>query len=173
MIVPDAKLVIYAYDRTAAQHDPAKTWWERTLSGNTPVGIPWVVVLAFIRLMTHPTLSENPMTVSRARTAVNAWLQLDTVQLLSPTPRTFSLLLELLEQAGTGGNLTTDAMIAALASEHGGVVYSNDRDFDRFPNTVWRNPLRSQSHVNHAGVKRSVRMRRRGAVLRNSGSAQE
>ena len=32
-------------------------------------------------------------------------------------------------------------MIAALASEHGGVVYSNDRDFERFPDLVWRNPL--------------------------------
>ena len=143
MIVPDLNLVIYAYDRTAARHGPAKIWWEQTLSGNTTVGIPWVVVLAFIRLMTHPTLSENPMTVSQSGSAANSWLALDTVQLLSPTPRTFSLLLELLEHAGTGGNLTTDAMIAALASEHGGVVYSNDRDFGRFPDMVWRNPLRS------------------------------
>jgi len=63
------------------------------------------------------------------------------VALLSPTLRTFSLMIELLEHAGTGGNLTTDAMIAALALEHGGIVYSNDRDFDRFPDTVWRNPL--------------------------------
>jgi len=143
VIVPDANLAIYAYDRTAALHAPAKAWWEQTLSGHTPVGIPWVVVLAFVRLMTHPTLSENPMSVSRAGSTVNAWLELDTVELLSPTSRTFSLMLGLLEHAGAGGNLTTDAMIAALAAEHGGVVYSNDRDFDRFPDTVWRNPLRS------------------------------
>jgi len=72
VIVPDANLAIYAYDRTATQHAAAKAWWEQTLSGSTPVGIPWVVVLAFIRLMTHPTLSENPMTVPRAGPIVSA-----------------------------------------------------------------------------------------------------
>ena len=46
-----------------------------------------------------------------------------------------------LTAAGTGGNLSTDALIAALAIEHGGCVYSNDRDFARFPDITWRNPL--------------------------------
>jgi predicted nucleic acid-binding protein len=48
---------------------------------------------------------------------------------------------DLLDAAGTGGNLCTDAMIAALASERGGCIHSNDRDFNRFPHIAWRNPL--------------------------------
>jgi len=32
-------------------------------------------------------------------------------------------------------------MIAALAGEHGGRIYSNDSDFGRFADTVWQNPL--------------------------------
>jgi predicted nucleic acid-binding protein len=100
-----------------------------------------VVVLAFTRLMTHPTMAEDPMTVDLAHRAVRAWLLQDHVRLLSPTVETFELFFSLLEHAGTGGNLSTDAMIAALAMEAGGRVYSNDRDFGRFPDLAWTNPL--------------------------------
>ncbi|MGH8488528.1 MAG: PIN domain-containing protein [Gammaproteobacteria bacterium] len=34
--------------------------------------------------------------------------------------------------AGTGGNLTTDAHLAALAIEHGATLGSFDGDFERF-----------------------------------------
>ena len=141
MIVPDVNVLVYAYDETAPLHGPARKWWEDVLSGCEAVGVPWVVVPAFVRLMTHPTLVENPMTVGQARAAVDAWLSCDHVRLLSPSAATLHYFFDLLAEAGTGGNLSTDAMIAALACEHGGCVYSNDRDFDRFPDVVRRNPL--------------------------------
>ena len=46
-----------------------------------------------------------------------------------------------LEQTGVGGNLATDALIAAQAMEAGGRVFTNDRDFARFPGLVTENPL--------------------------------
>lgn len=141
MIVVDVNLLIYAYDSTAVHHASARNWWENVLSGTAPVGVPWVVVLAFTRLMTHPTLSENPMTVAQAHQAASAWLERDHVRLLSPTPETFELFFALLAQTGTGGNLSTDAMIASLAAEYGGRVYSTDLDFNRFPAVAWTNPL--------------------------------
>jgi len=141
MIVPDANLLIYAYDETAPSHSAARVWWEDALSGAEAVGVPWVVVLAFVRLMTHPALAANPMTVEQARAAVLDWLAVDHVRLLSPSATTISVFFELLAGAGMAGNLSTDAMIAALASEYGGCVYSNDRDFGRFPHVVWRDPL--------------------------------
>jgi predicted nucleic acid-binding protein len=52
-----------------------------------------------------------------------------------------SLLDRLLSIAGTGGNLTTDAHLAALAIEHQCELHSNDNDFARFPGLRWRNPL--------------------------------
>ncbi len=141
MIIPDVNLLIYAYDETVPLHTQAREWWEAALSGSEPVGIPWIVVLAFVRLMTHPTLAQNPMTVTQARTATMSWLELDHVRLLSPSPTTIIRFFDLLQGAGTGGNLSTNAMIAALASEYGGCVYSSDRDFGRFSNLVWHNPL--------------------------------
>jgi len=142
VIVPDTNLLIYAYDSTAPAHRRARTWWESALSGQEPVGVPWVVILAFVRLMTHPTLSENPMSADQARERVEEWLRCDHVRLLSPEATTFDRFFDLLTAAGTAGNLCTDALIAALAEEHGGTVYSNDADFGRFPGVAWQNPLR-------------------------------
>jgi uncharacterized protein len=141
MIVPDANLLIYAYDNTSPSHPSARHWWEDALSGHEPVGIPWLVVIAFVRLITHPTLSENPFTVRQAEAAVRLWLDCDHVQLLPPRETTLDRFFSLLEVAGLGGNLTTDALIAAHAEEYGATVYSTDRDFDRFTGVRWMNPL--------------------------------
>ena len=39
------------------------------------------------------------------------------------------------------GPMTTDAQLAALTIEYGGVLYTSDRDFARFPGLRWVNPL--------------------------------
>ena len=51
------------------------------------------------------------------------------------------ILFGLLGALGTGGNLTTDAHLAALAIEHQGELHSTDADFRRFAGLRWRNPL--------------------------------
>ena len=56
MIVPDANLLIFAYDTTSPHHARARTWWEGALSADEPIGIPWVVLrrltLMSVRLKT-------------------------------------------------------------------------------------------------------------------------
>ncbi len=141
MIVPDANLLIYAYDTESPFHGAARRWWEDALSGAEPVGIPWIVVLGFVRLITHPTLLENPLTVGEAHAAVAHWLECEHVRLLVPQEATLQRFFSLLETAGLGGNLVSDALIAAQAEDFGATVYSNDRDFERFGSLRWQNPL--------------------------------
>jgi len=81
------------------------------------------------------------MDVGMARETVDEWLFRPHVRLLSPGASILSRFFTLLEAADIGGNLSTDALIAATAEEHGGIVYSNDRDFDRFPGIKWINPI--------------------------------
>lgn len=145
MIIPDTNLIIHAHDSSAPHHTPARKWWEAALSGNEPVGIPVVVMLAFVRLMTHPTLSENPMSVAQAKECVEGWLEQPNCRVLPVGERTLAHFLNLISDLGQGGNLCTDAMIAASAREYDGSVYSNDRDFNRFANVRWTNPLPSSN----------------------------
>ncbi|MEO1303031.1 MAG: PIN domain-containing protein, partial [Myxococcota bacterium] len=92
---------------------------------------------------THGIRAHGGMS-HQAREVVAAWLEREQVRILSPTLNTFHLFFDLLEEADTGGNLSTDAMIASIALEHGGRVLSNDNDFSRFSALVWHNPIASK-----------------------------
>jgi toxin-antitoxin system PIN domain toxin len=141
VIVPDLNLVVYAHNRGAPDHDAARAWWEGLLNGTEPVAVPWVVVLGFIRLMTHRSVLITPLTPSAAISHVRTWFAQPNVERIDAGPQHIDLLDHLLVAAGTGGNLTTDAHLAALAIEHQCELHSNDNDFARFPGLRWRNPL--------------------------------
>ena len=111
------------------------------MTGREPVGIPWVVVLGFIRLVTHPAVLEAPLPPKAALARVGQWFAREHVQSLDPGPRHLVILERLFEATGVGGSLTTDTHLAALAIEHQGELHSSDADFARFPGLRWHNPL--------------------------------
>ncbi|HTS38713.1 MAG TPA: TA system VapC family ribonuclease toxin [Candidatus Solibacter sp.] len=141
MIVFDANLLIYAYDSGATQHALARPWVEETLSGAERVGIPWQSILAFLRFMTNRRLPGQRLSVQQASEIVDGWLGQSNIQLLMPGDQHWPLLRNLLIEGQASGPLVSDAVIAALAIEYGGVLYTADRDFARFPGLRWVNPL--------------------------------
>lgn len=143
MILLDVNLLLYAYDAQSPRHEPARAWLEQTLSGSETVGLPWVVMLAFIRLITRSVVVEHPLTADQAIDLVDSWLEQPCVAVIHPTDRHPAVLRELLQPLGTAGNLTTDAHLAALAIEHGASLCSCDADFSRFPGLRWSDPLRA------------------------------
>jgi toxin-antitoxin system PIN domain toxin len=141
MIIPDINLLIYAYNEQAPQHPQAKAWWEALLNGKRPVGLPWISISGFIRLMTHPRVLSHPLDVGQTVEHVRSWLAQEPVRILHPGARFEQILLEYLSVLGTAGNLTTDAQLAALAVEHQAELHSIDSDFHRFAGLRWINPL--------------------------------
>lgn len=141
MIVVDVNLLIYAVNEDAPLHRKAKTWLEAALSGTDTVGLPWIVLLAFLRLTTRTGLFQKPLSVETAFDLVDAWLRQPPVTVLEPTAHHLRTLRDLVLPLGTGGNLTVDAHLAALAIEHGAELCSADNDFGRFGRLRWRNPL--------------------------------
>lgn len=132
MKIVDANVLLYAVNRQSVEHKVAHRWLTSALSGNEAVGLPWVSLLAFIRLSTSRRVFAAPLPPADAMTVVESWLGQSAAVTVEPTIRHASVLRGLLEQAGTAGNLTTDAHIAALAIEHGATVVTFDRDFERF-----------------------------------------
>ena len=124
-------------------HAKAKSWLEKTLSGSETVAFSWSVLLAFVRLTTRPGLFRQSLPVQTAFDLLSAWLDQTSATVLEPGPKHLEFLCNLLLVLGAGGNLASDAHLAALAIEHGAELCSCDSDFARFPGLRWRNPLES------------------------------
>ena len=75
MIVVDVSLLIYAVNQDSPDHHKAKSWLETAISGTETVGLPWIVLLAFLRLTTRSGLFQKPLAVVAAFDVVDAWLQ--------------------------------------------------------------------------------------------------
>ena len=105
------------------------------------MALSWSVMLAFLRLSTSSRIMQNPMGIQEAFDVVESWIEQPCTTIVHPTPRHLSVLRDLLEPLGAGGNLTSDAHLAALAVEHGADLYSCDWDFARFMGLRWVNPL--------------------------------
>jgi len=141
VILPDINLLVHAYNSESLVHAAARKWWESALNTAAPVGLAWIAILGFIRITTHRQVLTNPLPVKDACAHARAWLSQPQVSILHPGERHADILFELLASLGTGGNLTTDAHLAALAIEHQADLRSTDADFARFPGLRWSNPL--------------------------------
>ncbi len=142
MIVPDANLLLYAYDSQSPHHVAAAHWWSTALCGVETVGLTHPTLFAFVRIATNPRVYEQPMTLAAADGHVRSWLRRSVVRVLPTPPTHLDDVMELLVAAGSsGGNLVTDAQIATLARAHHGVVHTADHDFRRFPGVRTHYPL--------------------------------
>jgi len=140
VIVLDANILLYAYDAGSDQHAKARAWLEETLSGTDPVGLPWQTVTAFVRIVTNPKLSGKRFTPAEVIDVVDQWLDQPNVRLLDPGDQHWSFLRQMIIDGQARGPLITDAQLAALTIEYGGVLHTTDRDFSRFPGLRWQNP---------------------------------
>lgn len=132
MYLVDANVLLYAINRDSMHHTPANEWLTGSLAGARTVGMPWLSLLAFLRIATNGRIMPRPLTTPEAFALIETWLASPSAVLTTPGARHLTVLRGLVETAGTAGNLTSDAHLAALALERGATVATFDRDFERF-----------------------------------------
>lgn len=137
----DANLLLYATDLTMPQNEVASDIVTAIMNGDERVGIPWQTIVSFVRISTNPRAKTDPMTGQEAWDWVETWLQRDMVWIPPATGSTALIYARLNREVSITGNLVPDAMLAALAIEHGLELWSADTDFARFPGLRWRNPM--------------------------------
>lgn len=140
MLLVDANVLLNAVNERAPEHTAAREWLGAALGASEAVAFAWTVLLAFLRLSTHPAVFPRPLSPAQAAAVVERWLESPSAVTVEPTRRHLALLGGLLERAGTAGNLVGDAHLAALALEHGATVVSFDRDFARFEGVRLQRP---------------------------------
>lgn len=141
MIIIDTNLLIYAYNRDAPWHAVAANWLESVFSSEE-IGLPEVVLIGFIRIVTQPRILPQPISPAQSIALVDSWLALPNVRLLLGTPESFRRCLNSIKEVGVAGNLCTDAQIAALATIYRATIATVDTDFQRFAGLKLLNPLK-------------------------------
>jgi len=145
MILVDTNILLYAEDRLSPLHEKARQWWDTQLSGEFPVCLCWSILTAFICIGTNRLIFKKPLTIEHAIKRVQSWLDQPCVRLINPTESHWKIFQEMLNDGQAKANLVSDAHLAALAIEHGCLLYSTDSDFSRFPKLKWKNPLKTKS----------------------------
>ena len=141
MILVDANLLLHAYNPRSVDHQRSKTWVEEALSGSDPVGFAWPTLWAFLRIATNARVFARPLSAVEAEGIVSSWLDRSVTVVLQPGDRHWHILGELMRDGQVSGPLVTDAVLAAIAIEHGATICTTDRDFARFRGLQWMNPL--------------------------------
>jgi toxin-antitoxin system PIN domain toxin len=141
VILIDANLLLYAYHPRAEQHERSRTWLENVLSGSDLVRFAWVTLWAFMRIATTPRVFERPLSATEAEAAISSWLAQPAAGIIEPGERHWSILCGVVRQGQAAGPMVMDAVLAAIALEHGAILCTTDRDFSRFAGLRWSNPL--------------------------------
>ncbi|ANS80659.1 Toxin 1, PIN domain [Serinicoccus hydrothermalis] len=132
MKVVDANVLLYAVNPSARHHEASRRWLDGALSGSETVGFSWLVLTAFVRLSTKVGLFPHPLQPGQAIAVVRAWLGAPGARMLEPGGAHLTLMESILSEVGSGGNLVSDAHLAAIALEANAGVVSYDTDFSRF-----------------------------------------
>lgn len=143
MIIPDVNMLLFGHFEDDERYSAARPWWDDLLDGSEAIGLPWAVVMGFIRISTNPAIRSTAKSTAEAMEIVNEWLHHAHVEVVEPGPDHMETLERILVSIGRGGNIVSDAHIAAMAIENDAVVHSHDDDFGHVPGLRWQNPLAS------------------------------
>lgn len=137
----DLNILLYTVNEDSPHHGVIRAWWEEALNGDESLGLPWVVLLGFLRISTNRDIFPRPLDSDSATDKVHAWLSVGITTLVPEKEEHWQILRSLLRETGTAANLGTDAHLAALAISYGAELVSCDNDFARFKRLRWENPI--------------------------------
>ncbi len=132
MFLLDVNVVLAAHRDDHPYHAPLRRWFDELLAADEPFTVPTLVWGSFLRLATNRRIFSVPTPRTDAFAFVDAVCGQPQYLLTSPGPRHLALLNKLCAEAEATGDLIPDAVLGAIAVEHGCEVATLDRDFARF-----------------------------------------
>ena len=139
----DVNVLVNAYRGDADHHEPCKAAIEDTISSPAAFGLAPIVLIGFLRVVTHRRVFKTPTSLVDAIEFVEALRSMPQAVIVEPGPRHWEIFTALCLEARATGDLVPDAYLAALAVEAGCEIVTTDRDFARFGGLSWSDPLAS------------------------------
>lgn len=140
MKLVDTNVLVYSVNRNDERHERSRRWIDGALVGDGRVALAWLALTGFLRITTHRTILDRPLSLDEALSVLRTWVDAPAATLVEPSANHLDVVGGLLGATGTGGNLVNDAHLAAIALHHHATVVTFDNDFDRFPGVRWERP---------------------------------
>lgn len=138
----DANLLLYASDESSPFHVRARELLEEMGAGPAIVHLFWPTVMAYLRLSTHPSVFEHPLSPDEASANIESLLRLPHVQSPGEQEGFWPVYLGVADDAGARGNLVPDAHLVALMIQNGvRTIWTHDRDYRKFTQIETRDPF--------------------------------
>lgn len=138
----DANILLYASDSSSPYHDRAKTFLGLCIAREDVFYLAWPTVMSYLRIATHPSIFDRPLSPPEAMANIEHLLQLPHVRFLSEEEGFWELYRRTTREVPTRGNLVPDAHLAALLRQHGvKTLCTHDRDFRKFGFLNVQDPL--------------------------------
>ena len=140
LLLLDVNVVVAAHRPQHQHHQEVRSWWDQTVNAAQTFAVPAMIWASFLRLVTNRRVFSVPSTVGEAFGFIEALRGQPEHIHAEPGPRHLELLKRLCADAEASGDLVPDAVLAAIAIEHGATVVTLDRDFARFSSVAQLRP---------------------------------
>jgi len=138
----DTNVLLYASDESSSFHGRAIHLVETLAAGPDLVYLFWPVAMSYLRIVTHPTIFQRPLSPAEALANVDDLVTRPHVRTGGEGDGFWSAYRDVTAAAPVRGNLVPDAHIVALMRQHGvSTIWSHDRDFLKFPKISVRDPF--------------------------------
>ena len=138
----DVNVLLYASDKGSAKHTEAVSFLQACAAGREVFCLAWLTVMSYLRMATHPSIFQQPLTHEEAARNIETLLALPHCRVLAEEEGFWDVYRDVGRDVNVKGNLVPDAHLAAVLSQHGVVtLYTHDRDFRKFSFLQARDPL--------------------------------
>lgn len=139
----DANVLVYSSDKDSPFHDAAKAVVDQLAAGPDLVYVFWPVVMAYLRISTHPAIANTPLSSAEAEANVAQLLGVPHVRAIGEQDHFWVHYRAIALDVRPTGNLVPDAHLVALMRENEvRTIWTHDRDFRKFEGIEVRDPFR-------------------------------
>jgi len=138
----DVNILLYASDQSSPLHAKAAKFLRQCVESREVFCLAWLTLMSYLRMTTHPSIFNNPLTHHEALGNLDALLALPHCRVIGEEENFWSTYQDITAEVPTRGNLVPDAHLAAVLSGHGvTTLYTHDRDFRKFDFLKVNDPL--------------------------------
>ncbi len=138
----DTNVLVYATHTGSPFHDRARGLVEHLVAGPGLAYVFWPAILGYLRIVTHPTILESPLSNDEAMSNVEALIAPPHIRTAGEGDDFWATFRRIAGDVRPRGNQLPDAHLVTLMREHGvSTIWSHDPDFRKFRGITVKDPF--------------------------------